>query len=235
MNDRTGAASRNAQRTCANIPIVSDEVTWMRGRTRAKMATAIGSGVIVTVLVGILDAWHYAVIAGWGAACLVYITWVWLAVWRLDGVQTKLHATMEDPGRRTLDLIIVLASAASVAGVVYIVVDAKHLSGGAQFGVALLAVVSVALSWTLVHTVYTLRYARLYYRTGGGIDFNQKADPRYSDFAYLSFTLGMTFQVSDTDVSSSDIRQTILHHTLLSYLFGAVIVAATVNLIAGLG
>lgn len=235
MNDRSGAASRIAQGACANIPVVSDELTWMRGRTRAKMATAIGSGVVVGVVVGILNAWHYAVIAGWGAACLVYVTWVWLAVWRLDGPQTKLHATMEDPGRRTMDLVVILASAASVAGVVYIVVDAKHLNGGAQLGVALLAVVSVALSWTLVHTVYMLRYARLYYRSGGGIDFNQKEEPRYSDFAYLSFTLGMTFQVSDTDVSNSDIRRTILHHTMLSYLFGTVIVAATVNLVAGLG
>ena len=104
-----------------------------------------------------------------------------------------------------------------------------------KLAVALLAIVSVALSWTLVHTLYALRYARMYYRTGGGIDFNQKEDPQYSDFAYLSFTLGMTFQVSDTDIRSSNIRRSILHHTLLSYLFGTVIVAATVNLVAGLG
>ena len=199
------------------------------------MAAALVAGLLVTIVTGLLNAWHYAVIAGWAAACLVYVTWVWVSVWKLDGPTTKAHATLEDPGRRTADLVLILAAAASVVAVVYILVDARNLKGGAQLGVALLAIVSVALSWTLVHTLYTLRYARIYYRGGGGIDFNQKEEPQYSDFAYLAFTLGMTFQVSDTDISSSYIRRTILHHVLLSYLFGTVIVAATVNLVAGLG
>jgi len=199
------------------------------------MAAALVVGLLVTIVTGLLNAWHYAVIAGWAAACLVYVTWVWVSVWKLDGPTTKEHATLEDPGRRTADLVLILAAAASVVAVVYILVDARNLKGGAQLGVALLAIVSVALSWTLVHTLYTLRYARIYYRGGGGIDFNQKEEPQYSDFAYLAFTLGMTFQVSDTDISSSYIRRTILHHVLLSYLFGTVIVAATVNLVAGLG
>ncbi|WP_089916687.1 DUF1345 domain-containing protein [Leifsonia soli] len=198
------------------------------------MTTAIGSGVVVAVVVGLLNAWHYAAIAGWAAACIVYIAWVWLSVWRLDADTTKDHATLEDPGRRTTDLLLILASVASVVAVVFILVDAKSLKGGAQLGVALLAIVSVALSWTLVHTVYTLRYARIYYRTGGGIDFNQEEPPRYSDFAYLAFTLGMTFQVSDTNIQNAFIRATVLRHTLLSYVFGTVIVAATVNLVAGL-
>ena len=80
-----------------------------------------------------------------------------------------------------------------------------------------------------------MRYAQLYYRgKEGGVDFNQEEPPKYSDFAYLSFTLGMTFQVSDTNVGNSVIRQTVLRHSLLSYLFGSVILATTVNLIAGL-
>jgi uncharacterized membrane protein len=94
----------------------------------------------------------------------------------------------------------------------------------------------VGLSWLLVHTVYTLRYAMLYYAgRDGGIDFNQTTSPRYSDFAYLAFTLGMTFQVSDTDLKTPAIRATALRHALLSYLFGAVIVATMINLVAGLG
>ena len=205
-----------------------------RGITRIKMAAALVAGLLVGIVTGLLNAWHYAIIAGWAAACLVYVTWVWISVYRLDAKATKQHATLEDPGRRTADLVLILAAVASVVAVVYILVDAKHLSGGAQLSVALLAIVSVALSWTLVHTLYALRYARMFYRSGGGIDFNQKEDPQYSDFAYLSFTLGMTFQVSDTDISSSYIRRSILHHVLLSYLFGTVIVAATVNLVAGL-
>ena len=100
---------------------------------------------------------------------------------------------------------------------------------------ASLAVVSVAVSWLSVHTIFTLRYALLYYtQPVGGIGFNQQQPPDYRDFAYVALTLGMTFQVSDTELQDSDIRATALRHALLSYLFGAVILAAAVNLIAGL-
>lgn len=200
------------------------------------MYAALAAGVLTGVGVGLADAWHYAVIAGWAAACVVYIAWVWLKVWGMDARATRNHATEEDPGRRTADFVLLLAALAGVVAVVYILVDARQLAGGAQLGVALLAVGSVALSWLLVHTLYTLRYARMYYRTGdgSGVNFNQEEPPQYSDFAYLAFTLGMTFQVSDTNVTNSTIRRAILRHTLLSYLFGTVIVAATVNLIAGL-
>ena len=99
-----------------------------------------------------------------------------------------------------------------------------------------LAVVSVGLSWLLIHTLFTLRYARLYYtEPDGGIDFNMKQPPHYVDFAYLAFTVGMTFQVSDTNLHSREIRTAVLKHMLLSYLFGSVILATTVNLVAGLG
>ena len=198
------------------------------------MYVALAAGVVVGLAVGLADAWHYAAIAGWAAACIVYIVWVWVKVWGLDADATRSHATLEDPGRRIADLVLLLAALAGVLAVVYNLVDARQLKGGAQLGVALLGIVSVALSWLLVHTLYMLRYARMYYRSDGGVDFNQDEPPQYSDFAYLAFTLGMTFQVSDTNITSSYIRRAILRHTLLSYLFGTVIIAATVNLVAGL-
>lgn len=82
-------------------------------------------------------------------------------------------------------------------------------------------------------TVYVLRYARLYYSPpDGGIDFHGE-DPDYR-VAYLGLTIGMTFQVSDTDLTGKRVRRGALHHALLSYLFGTVIVAITVNSVAGL-
>ncbi|WP_230009070.1 DUF1345 domain-containing protein, partial [Microbacterium sp. Bi128] len=104
----------------------------------------------------------------------------------------------------------------------------------------LLGVVSVALSWTLVQTLFTLRYAELYYGTGtragsrvGGIDFNQSRPPQYTDFAYLATSLGMTYQVSDTALQNHGIRAEALKHSLLSYLFGTIILATTINLVVG--
>lgn len=213
---------------------MTDELKRGRGLTRVKLYIALAAGVVVAVVTSFFDVVHHAIIAGWATACLVYVVWVWSTVWRMDAKDTKSHATLEDPGRRVADLVLLIAALASVVAVVWVLVDARSLKGGAQLGVALLAVVSVALSWLLVHTLYTLRYARIYYRRDGGVDFNQEEPPQYSDFAYLALTLGMTFQVSDTNISSSYLRRTILGHTLLSYVFGTVIVAATVNLVAGL-
>ena len=93
---------------------------------------------------------------------------------------------------------------------------------------------TVLLSWSLVHTLFALRYARLYYADGaGGIDFKNDDAPDYADFAYVAFTVGMTFQVSDTDIQLRGIRRTVLGHALLAYVFGTVIIAVTINVIAG--
>jgi uncharacterized membrane protein len=97
-----------------------------------------------------------------------------------------------------------------------------------------LGVISVVLAWVMVHTVFTLRYAHLYYSGNGGIDFNEKDDPDYRDFAYLAFTIGMTYQVSDTDLQTKAIRRTALKQGLMSYLFGTTIIAMTINIVAGL-
>jgi uncharacterized membrane protein len=199
------------------------------------MLVAVAVGTAITLVVGFVFAWTYAVAIGWATACVVYILWVWVVVWGYDAAKTKSHATREDPGRRISDLLLIVASVASVVAIVIILVGARQAGGIEKLGLAVLAVASVALSWTLVHTLYTLRYAQLYYRgKEGGVDFNQSEPPEYSDFAYLSFTLGMTYQVSDTNIGDTLIRRTVLRHTLLSYLFGSVILAVTVNLIAGL-
>jgi uncharacterized membrane protein len=199
------------------------------------MSVAFVVGTVVAVLTGTYTSWSYALVAGWAAACIIYTVWVWAVVWGYDPVATRAHARREDPGRGVSDLLLLAASVASVVAIVVILVQAHLLHGFERGILAVLAVVSVALSWILVHTLYMLRYAQLYFEDDSRpIDFNAKATPQYSDFAYLSFTLGMTFQVSDTNISSVRVRKTILRHTLLSYAFGTVILATTINLVAGL-
>lgn len=207
-----------------------------RARTRWRVLAMAIAGVVAGLVVGVTTSWLLAAAAGWATACVVYIAWVWLVIARLDPEQTREHATREDPGHRVTDALVLIASVVSLAAVVLILVVARSEHGVARAGVAVLAVASVALSWLLVHTLYTVRYARMYYTAPvGGVDFNQAEPPRYSDFAYLAFTLGMTFQVSDTNLRSSALRSVVIWHTLLSYVFGSVILASIVNLIAGLG
>ena len=117
-----------------------------------------------------------------------------------------------------------------------VLVRASHETGLDKGLLVGLSVASIVLAWSTVHTVYTLRYAHLYYRVkDGGVDFNDSASPCYVDFAYLALTVGMTFQVSDTDLQTTAFRHLALRHALLSYFFGVLIIATTINLIAGLG
>lgn len=191
-------------------------------------------GVVVFAAVGVSGAWPVAAIVGWAASCITYTAWVWIVVGRMDAAATASHATREDPARSSSDLLVVVASAASLVAVGFVLALAKQSGGEARGLLAGLAVASVVLSWLLVHTLYALRYASLYYAgPDGGIDFNQTELPRYLDFAYLAFTLGMTYQVSDTNLRTSELRGTALRHALLSYLFGSVILATTINLVAG--
>ncbi|GAA4684288.1 DUF1345 domain-containing protein [Frondihabitans cladoniiphilus] len=211
--------------------------TDVRSQTsRIRLVVMLVVGVIGVVVAYLLGAGSISIVIGWAAACAVFLIWVWAVVGRFDGDRTRTHAKREDPSRPTSHLLLVLASLGSLVVVGITVVEASD-SKGVQAGLlAGLAVVSVVLSWFLVHTLYMLRYAVLYYSGDkeGGIDFNQDERPDYHDFAYVAFDLGMTFQISDTTVTSSVIRRVVTKHCLLSYLFGSVILATLINLVAGL-
>jgi uncharacterized membrane protein len=192
-------------------------------------------GAIAGVATGLAGLWGYAPVVGWTAAALTFSAWIWTVITRMSAGQTAAHATWEDPSRATTELLILGANLASLAAVGFVLIRANSLQGAARGLLAGLALASVAASWLLVHTLYTLRYARLYYSgPNGGVNFNQEAPPRYTDFAYLAFTLGMTYQVSDTDLQTHAVRATALRHGLLSYLYGSVILATMINLVAGL-
>ena len=94
--------------------------------------------------------------------------------------------------------------------------------------------IGIVASWATIHTLFATHYARLYFTDPvGGVDFHQSDPPLYTDFAYVAFTVGMSFAISDTDLSGSRMRRPALLHALLSYLFGTVIVALLINLLAG--
>ena len=186
-------------------------------------------------MVGVFGKWVFAPVAGWAAAAAVFNVWVWLAIGHMNAAQTATHATREDPSRASTEMLVLWATVISLVAVGLVLGEASSAKGATAGLEAGGAIISVALSWLLIHTLFTLRNALLYYDgPDGGIDFNQDDPPRYTDFAYLAFTVGMTFQVSDTDLKTHPIRAAALRHALLSYLFGAVILATTINLVAGL-
>jgi uncharacterized membrane protein len=198
-------------------------------------ALAIGAAVFVAAL--LLGAnWGVEVTAGWTASAFVIVSAVWLGIGRLTAPETRARAQSEDFSRTVSDLVVLSASTASLVAVGFILIRAGNHHGADKALLILLAIVSVALSWATVHTLYAVRYGDLYYQgeTVGGIDFPGGEAPDYRDFAYLAFTIGMTFQVSDTNLSTRAIRRTATRHALLSYLFGAVIVALAINTVSSL-
>jgi uncharacterized membrane protein len=202
--------------------------------TRRVIAGAAGGCAAAAIALAYGASWSVAALCASDIAALVFIAWVWLSVGRADAAATARIARAEDASRVAAESVLLGAGAASLVAVGFTLSQAGAATAPDRGLLTVLAVVSVALAWTSVHTVHVLRYARLYYsQPEGGVDFGGQA-PDYTDFAYLALTIGMTFQVSDTDLTAKRVRRVALHHALLSYLFGTVILAITVNSVAGL-
>jgi len=232
-NDRRPSAPATGHRppAPADDPPASLAVT----SARTKLLVALAAGIVGGTVAALTGAGRAAPLIGWDILALGFGSWTWLSVWRLDPAAAEAHAKREDPGRDQADLILLGAAIASLIAVGLVLFGASGASGDGKYVEAGLAVASVFVSWALVHTVFTLKYARLYYTgTPGGIDFHDNVAPDYRDFAYLAFTVGMTFQVSDTDIKAKPIRRTVLRHAWLSFPLVSVIIATTINLVSGL-
>ena len=203
---------------------------------RAVIVSAVGL-IVVVVLLRFLP-WGLAVVVGWDAAALTLLVSIWPIILRADAAHAAQLAMREDETRGTATVLLLGASVASLLGVGLALHLAGRESGSLRVLLIGVAVLTVVVSWTVVNTVYTLRYADLHFRSrDGGIAFGDpdgQEPPTYRDFAYVAFTIGMCYQVSDTTVRDRRIRGTVLSHAFLSYLFGVVIVGGSVNLIAGL-
>ncbi len=176
-----------------------------------------------------------SILIGWDVAVVIYLAWTWAVIWQLTPGVTARLAKREDPSTAVAELVVVAAGTAMLVAVGFALVRAGQAAGFMKAYLVALGLVSVVLSWIVVHAVYALRYAREYYsEPAGGIDFNEAEPPNYIDFVYFSFTVGMTFQVADTNITTKAVRRMTLHHALLSYVFGAVLLGLVINVVATL-
>jgi uncharacterized membrane protein len=199
-----------------------------------RLLVCLAGGLLAAGVTTVAGVPEIAALVGWTVAAGSLLFWVWRVSWPKDDEGTKRLAEEEGQTRAT-DAVVLWAAVISLAAVVEALVRSSTMDA---VGVAtvLLGVLVVILSWALVNTVFALKYAREYYSGGdGGIDFGQEEPPAYSDFAYLAFTVGMSFAVPDTQLAATSIRKTALGHALLSYLFGTVVIAVAVNLVTNLG
>src|SRR5215475_6148399 len=179
--------------------------------------TVLIAGLLVAAALLPFMTWGLAVTGGWNAASLAFILTTWPVIIQADSSRAPQLAAREDETEASARTLLVGASVASLLGAGYALHLAGQHNGTPRVLLAGVAVLTVVLSWTVINTLYTLRYADQHFRSKPG-----------------GITIGMTYQVSDTTLRNPRIRRTVLAHALLSYVFGVVIVAGSVNLISGL-
>jgi len=203
---------------------------------RRRVAACAAGGVVAGLLVLPVAPWPLTVLVGWLTTATFLLVWIWFEIGRLDALSTSRVATREDDSRAAARSALVASSVMSLLAVVAALHRASTAGFGLEAALTAASLAAVVLSWLVVNTVFVLRYAHLYYggSAAGGVEFPGGHAPCYRDFAYLGFTVGMTFQVSDTAVSDPAIRATVLRHALLAFLFNVAIIATTINVVARL-
>lgn len=174
------------------------------------------------------------IIVGWDAGAIVYLVFAWIIIAQADRKTTRTHTQSQDQNGYVIFLFVVAASCASVVAIIFML----HAIKGLAIALSIVALVS---SWLLIHTLFAFHYARRYYAPdkreqshAGGLDFPGDREPDYLDFAYYSFVVGMTSQVSDVSVLSRSMRRLTTIHSILSFFFNIVILAMNVNIIASI-
>lgn len=176
----------------------------------------------------------------WIAFAVTVLILAWITIFVAHPRDLPNLSRMEDSSRVLILLFAIVAAIASIVAVIYLLGSTTKQDPDHPRKV-LLAILAVVSAWGLLHTVFTLRYAHLFYgddpdqkRRPGGLDFPHDSEPDYLDFAYFSFVIGMTSQVSDVAVSSKSMRRTALLHGVLSFAFNTMIIALTIGGVSGL-
>lgn len=201
-----------------------------------RLAGAVVAGGLTSVVLGLTTDATLAVLAGIAVAETLFVVAGWIVLWPMSAATTHDNSRREDFRPVAEELVVVAAAVGGLFSIAVLLVR-----GDTDTDHAALALAGVFMAWAALHLMYASRYAALYYtgsgggaKGAGGIDFNSATTPSYRDFLYFSYNLGMTYQVSDTSVSSSAIRAVVLRHALLSYVFGTSILATTINLVVGI-
>ncbi len=208
-------------------------------RLDAHQRLMIAAGVALLVLAGTDGlVWPSRVIATWVAYALTVLALAWLMIGSMHPRETYSTYRIQDSSRWLIFLFVVLAASISVIAVVVLLTYVKQMPGHHYRLYVGLSAVAVVSSWWLVHTLFVLRYAHLYYGDGGkrpgGLKFPDTTEPDYMDFAYFAFGIGMTSQVADIGPLNQPMRHLVLWHSLLSFGFNTSIIALTINVLSGL-
>jgi uncharacterized membrane protein len=204
-----------------------------------RLATALGIALAAFVAQPDAISWHTRLVASWDLGAFAYLGLAWTLIARSDARVTRDHALSQDQSGYVIFLLVVGASCASIVAIGFVVGTIRDLSFWPRAWHLALTVAALASSWLLIQTVFAFRYAHRYYvgphdESAGVLPlvFPGDPDPDYGDFAYYSFVVGMTSQVSDVAVASRSLRRLTMLHGILAFIFNIAVLALSINIIA---
>ncbi len=205
----------------------------------------LGISLLAAVVIGLFirhsPLW-VATLTDFDVFALVGLVLLWVTIFFTPRQRIRQIAKNQDVGATLIFVFAIAAASAAILSVIFLARDADAESRKHFHVHVVLTIATVVLSWLYTHTVFGLRYAHRYYgdsdessqQHAGGLDFPGDRKPDYSDFAYFSFVIGMTCQVSDVQVTSRDLRRLVLAHGILSFAFNTAILAFTLNTVSDL-
>ncbi|HEX3383737.1 MAG TPA: DUF1345 domain-containing protein [Mucilaginibacter sp.] len=215
---------------------------FMKMDAHHRVMISLVAGVVTFLVVSPSLSLPSALLFAWMGFALIAIILMWITILSSHPREVQKIAKLQDSSRAMISAMVIIASVFSLLAVYFLLRSAKGHSQNVNDHI-LLSITAVFVSWWLVHTIFTLRYAHMYYDTshddgtpkpGGGLDFPGNEHPDYMDFVYFAFVIGMTFQVSDVEISAKHIRRLAWLHGLISFIFNTTIVALGINVISGL-
>lgn len=233
-------APSRSRSTVTRTPLNRVLWPWIE-RLGAKQRLAAALAVALAAYAAVPDSvsWHTRLVASWDCGTLVYLGLAWTIIGRADAESTRAHALAQDTSGYVIFLLVLAAACASTVAIGFVVATIKGLAFWPKAWHLALTIAALLSSWLVIQTVFGFHYARRYYRDeqrqpprSGGLAFPGGADPDYMDFAYYSFVVGMTSQVSDVQVISPIMRRMTLVHGVLAFIFNIAVLALSINTIA---
>ncbi|PPS43457.1 DUF1345 domain-containing protein [Chroococcidiopsis sp. TS-821] len=203
-------------------------------KARTRIVVSIGVAGLAYLL---LPSWlrpAARVIIAWNLGTISFLSLAWLLIVNATSQKMHFHTQHQDEGNWTILSLIVSTACASLLAIFFMLKDDQGLPMVILILHVMLAGLTVICSWLLMHVIFALHYAHYYYRSNGGLDFPSENLPDYWDFLYFSFGIGMTCQVSDVQITSRIMRRLTLVHSIITFFFNTVILALSINIIAGL-
>jgi uncharacterized membrane protein len=223
----------------AAVAIAANRSTWdMLVWNHLKLWIAAVAGVLIIIALPSYLSGICRVLLGWNVAILVFAPLIYIRMKRLDSGQLRAHYVEEDPTAPVILLVVVVGALLSVLAIVALLSTLKQVAAGDRAGHLLLATLTIVNSWVLVHTMFTLHYADIYYSVADGepppLSFPHTPEPLFWDFLYFSFTIGVACQTADVGTAQTGIRRTVTVHSIIAFVFNLFVLGFAINVSAGL-